>query len=105
MPVLSSETAVTAAPRIRACATHCPYCSLQCGMHIEADANAVWTITERNFPTNRGGLYQKGWSSAELLSNPERLLTPLMRDSRAEPWRPAAGGGAGGRGARARGET
>ena len=58
-------------------------------MHIESDANAVWTITERNFPTNRGGLCQKGWSSAELLSNPERLLTPLMRDSRAEPLRPA----------------
>ncbi len=58
-------------------------------MHLEPDTNAVWKVTERNFPTNRGGLCQKGWTSAELLSNPDRLLTPLVRDSRTEPLRPA----------------
>lgn len=88
-PELSPEAAVAAAPRVRACATHCPYCSLQCGMHLEPDTNGVWKVTERNFPVNRGGLCQKGWTSAELLSNPERLLTPLVRDSRTEPLRPA----------------
>lgn len=89
MPVLSSEPAVSAAALTRACATHCPYCSLQCGMHLESDTNAAWKVTERNFPTNRGGLCQKGWTSAELLSSSERLLTPLVRDSRTEPLRPA----------------
>jgi assimilatory nitrate reductase catalytic subunit len=89
MPVLSSEAPAAAAPLTRACATHCPYCSLQCGMYLESDTNAVWKVTERNFPTNRGGLCQKGWTSTELLSNPERLLTPLVRNSRSEPLRPA----------------
>lgn len=70
------------------CATHCPYCSLQCGMHVRFEDNGGWTVTKRDFPTNRGGLCQKGWSAAELLENPQRLRTPLVRDSRSEPLRP-----------------
>ena len=31
---------------------------------------------------------QKGWTSAELLSSPHRLTTPLARDGRTEPLRP-----------------
>jgi assimilatory nitrate reductase catalytic subunit len=34
----------------------------------------------RNFPTNRGGLCQKGWTSTELLTHSERLTSPLVRD-------------------------
>jgi assimilatory nitrate reductase catalytic subunit len=101
MPVLSSEPAFAAAPRTRATATHCPYCSLQCGMNLESDTSGAWKIVERNFPTNRGGLCQKGWTSTELLSHPERLLTPLVRDSRGAPLRPAAWDEAIGRVARA----
>lgn len=33
------------------------------------------------FPVNEGGLCVKGWSAAALLTHPERLLTPLVRDS------------------------
>ena len=58
--------------------THCPYCSLQCGMNLVADANAV-RVEARDYPTNRGGLCQKGWTSAALLRHPDRLLTPLLR--------------------------
>jgi assimilatory nitrate reductase catalytic subunit len=36
-------------------------------------------VQPRAFPTNRGGLCQKGWTSAELLDSPERLRTPLVR--------------------------
>ena len=72
------------------CATHCPYCSLQCGMHLREAKDPVWTVEERDFPTNRGGLCQKGWTAAELLSSPERLRSPLVRDSRSEPLRPAS---------------
>ncbi len=36
-------------------------------------------VSPREFPTNRGGLCQKGWTSAELLSSPARLTTPLVR--------------------------
>ena len=76
-------------PAERAGATHCPYCSLQCGMHVQAAADGLWSVTERNFPTNRGGLCQKGWTAAELLDHPDRLRTPLVRDNRFSPLRPA----------------
>jgi assimilatory nitrate reductase catalytic subunit len=36
-------------------------------------------VATRDFPTNRGGLCQKGWTSAQLLDHPERLLSPLVR--------------------------
>lgn len=58
-------------------------------MHLESGPGGEWKVTERDFPTNRGGLCQKGWTSAELLNSPERLLSPLVRDSRSAPLRPA----------------
>jgi len=58
-------------------------------MHLQPGTGASWDVTKRDFPTNRGGLCQKGWTSAELLNSPERLLTPLVRDARTEPLRPA----------------
>lgn len=72
------------------CATHCPYCSLQCGMHLQSESGGLWSVAGRDFPTNRGGLCQKGWTSAELLNNPGRLLQPLVRDHRSEPLRAAS---------------
>lgn len=59
-------------------ATHCPYCSLQCAMTVTPGAGAPG-IAGRDFPTNRGGLCRKGWTSAALLRHPERLTTPLLR--------------------------
>jgi assimilatory nitrate reductase catalytic subunit len=85
MPVLTPEPL----PNTTLCATHCPYCSLQCGMHLQTDSGADWKVIESDFPTNRGGLCQKGWTSAELLNSPARLLTPLIRDARSEPLRAA----------------
>ena len=69
--------------------THCPYCSLQCGMNLQGAPGQPWIVAERDFPTNRGGLCQKGWTSTGLLSSPDRLLTPLVRDRRSDPLRPA----------------
>lgn len=77
------------ADQVHVCATHCPYCALQCGMHLESESGGLWNVTKRDFPTNRGGLCQKGWTSAELLNSPERLLNPLVRDARSEPFRAA----------------
>ncbi|MEU2202588.1 molybdopterin oxidoreductase family protein [Isoptericola sp. NPDC019482] len=37
------------------------------------------TVTPRQFPTNGGGLCQKGWTSATVLRAPDRLTTPLVR--------------------------
>lgn len=61
--------------------THCPYCALQCGMTLRTTAAGV-EVGARDFPTNRGGLCQKGWTSADLLDSPQRLTTPLARPSR-----------------------
>lgn len=57
-------------------ATHCPYCALQCGMEIGPGV----AITPRtDIPANASGaLCQKGWTAGELLTNGERLTTPLL---------------------------
>lgn len=64
-----------------ATASHCPYCALQCAMTLEptAPGPVPVAVTGRDFPTNRGGLCQKGWTSASVLAAPDRLTTPLLR--------------------------
>jgi assimilatory nitrate reductase catalytic subunit len=70
--------------------THCPYCALQCAMTLTpttpapaarpADATGLpVSVAGRAFPTNRGGLCKKGWTAAELLGSPERILEPMRR--------------------------
>nr|WP_312028633.1 molybdopterin oxidoreductase family protein [Cellulosimicrobium composti] len=60
--------------------THCPYCALQCGMTLTPTAGPLpVTVAPRDFPTNRGGLCQKGWTSATVLRAADRLTTPLLR--------------------------
>jgi assimilatory nitrate reductase catalytic subunit len=73
-------------------ATHCPYCALQCGIWLRTGAGPAVLTPQEDFPTNRGGLCSKGWTAAELLDHPDRLLTPLVRADpadRASPLRPA----------------
>lgn len=62
-------------------ATHCPYCALQCAMTLAPaiEGTEVPEVSGRDFPTNRGGLCRKGWTSAALLRHPERLAEPLLR--------------------------
>ena len=69
--------------------THCPYCALQCGMQL-VSRESLLEVAPRNFPTNKGGLCQKGWSAPELLTHPERLTTPLMRETKDAPLRPVS---------------
>ncbi|WP_188940212.1 molybdopterin oxidoreductase family protein [Nakamurella endophytica] len=78
--------------------THCPYCSLQCGIELSPASDQdrgripLRLASQTDFPTNRGGLCAKGWTAAELLADPERLLTPLVRSeagNRRSPLRPA----------------
>lgn len=83
-PGTGPGTAVVGAP------THCPYCALQCAQTLhppDAAAEAVGapvTVAGRDFPTNRGGLCRKGWTSAVVLRAPDRLVAPLVRDGTGE---------------------
>ncbi|MFB4303800.1 molybdopterin oxidoreductase family protein [Actinomadura sp. NTSP31] len=74
--------------------THCPYCALQCGMNLDGapgSAGSPVRVTPRDdVPANRGGLCQKGWTAAELLTVPDRLTTPMMRRSRDAPLEPCS---------------
>ena len=70
--------------------THCPYCSLQCGMRLVSRRApggpprpprgtpqvAAW----EEFPVNEGALCRKGWNATGLVGHRERLTTPLLRD-------------------------
>lgn len=72
--------------------THCPYCSLQCGITLDVAAGSAARpvlAPQSDFPTNRGGLCAKGWTAADLLGHPERLTSPLVRDERGAPLRRA----------------
>src|SRR3981081_1529322 len=70
--------------------THCPYCSLQCGITLEVSGSEIELTPQSDFPTNRGGLCAKCWTSAALLRHPDRLASPLIRDERGAQLRPVA---------------
>lgn len=70
--------------------THCPYCALQCGMHLATEAQGTLSVQSRDFPTNRGGLCRKGWTATDLLMHRERLTSPLMRSHRHAPLVPVS---------------
>ena len=66
--------------------THCPYCALQCAMTLKGPAlttgvadNEPLTVQPRAFPTNRGGMCQKGWTSADVLRATDRATSPLRK--------------------------
>ncbi|MGJ3189867.1 molybdopterin oxidoreductase family protein [Paenarthrobacter sp. FR1] len=77
--------------------THCPYCALQCAMTLTPAASAAGTaaaptaepatpavpleVSGRDFPTNRGGLCRKGWTSASLLRHNGRVTEPMLKGS------------------------
>ncbi|MGN7249845.1 molybdopterin oxidoreductase family protein [Arthrobacter sp. SAFR-014] len=79
--------------------THCPYCALQCAMTLKSPAAPAapgltpavqpgsgpvpaapaLEVSGRDFPTNRGGLCRKGWTSASLLQHPGRVIEPMFK--------------------------
>ncbi len=67
--------------------THCPYCSLQCGIRLSPQGELTGDDV---FPTNLGGLCMKGANAAELLTHPGRLTTPLARDRPGGELRPVS---------------
>lgn len=75
--------------------THCPYCALQCSMTLtvtEAGPGArTVEVAGAEFPTNRGRLCRKGATAASLLGDrPDRLTSPLLRDTQGGTLREAS---------------
>ena len=73
--------------------THCPYCSLQCGMRLSG-TRTVEVSEWAEFPVNKGAMCRKGFTSAQLLRHTERITTPLIKDEvtgeyRSVPWEEA----------------
>ncbi|SFC17047.1 assimilatory nitrate reductase catalytic subunit [Nocardioides terrae] len=66
--------------------THCPYCSLQCGMTLLRRGRSVLEVAAREFPVNEGALCRKGWTSTGLRGSRERLTTPLVRSRETGEW-------------------
>jgi assimilatory nitrate reductase catalytic subunit len=84
MPAAPTPAPPEAVAPVREVATHCPYCALQCGMILREDPRGRVVVDARD------GLCHKGWTAAALLDHPERLTTPLVRDGRLDPLRPAS---------------
>ncbi|MBP8538422.1 molybdopterin oxidoreductase family protein, partial [Streptomyces sp. MK37H] len=72
--------------------THCPYCSLQCGMALrpvppgsgpgdgpDGRPGGVEVVERTAFPVNRGALCGKGRTAPAVLSSRVRLTEPLVR--------------------------
>ncbi|MGH3350771.1 MAG: molybdopterin oxidoreductase family protein [Nocardioides sp.] len=70
--------------------THCPYCSLQCGMTLSRKGPRleVGVRAQRNqhSPEDEGALCRKGWTAAGLRGSRERLTTPMVRDRATGEW-------------------
>jgi assimilatory nitrate reductase catalytic subunit len=71
--------ALSAREQMSTTATHCPYCALQCGMHLSSEHGAIAVHGNARFPVNRGGLCVKGWTAAATLAHADRLREPLVR--------------------------
>jgi len=55
---------------------------MQCGMRLSVADDVVSVEGNRDFAVNKGALCIKGWTAAETLRHPSRLLTPLVRNAR-----------------------
>lgn len=60
--------------------THCPYCSLQCGMRLVRRGRDLEVEARPDFEVNEGALCRKGWTATGLRGHRERLTSPLVRD-------------------------
>ncbi len=60
-----------------------------CGMRVETRDDQLVSITgDEDNPDSRGNLCMRGKAAHEIVGNPQRLLTPRMRDRRGtEDWR------------------
>ena len=59
-----------------------------CGMQVTVENNKLKSISgDKGNPDSRGFLCVRGQAAKEIIGNPERLLQPMIRDSRQDDWR------------------
>jgi assimilatory nitrate reductase catalytic subunit len=76
LPILDSAASPNPQTATR---THCPYCAFQCGMLVTVGTAGLKIAADPEFPVNRGQMCIKGFNAADLLSAPDRILSPLRR--------------------------
>ncbi len=61
--------------------TTCTFCGVGCGIHLETAGNAVvGAYPSMSHPANAGKICVRGWNLHEVVSAPDRLTTPLLRE-------------------------
>ena len=67
----------------------CPYCGVGCGIVMQVENGRVAkVIGDKQHPANFGRLCSKGFTCAEPLTAPDRLVSAFLRNSRAEKLQP-----------------
>lgn len=67
----------------------CPYCGVGCGIVMRVENGRVTKVTgDPSHPANFGRLCSKGFTCAEPLTAPDRLVGAFLRHSRAERLQP-----------------
>jgi len=60
--------------------TTCSFCSCGCEVSVESHEGRLQRVTSKSDGShNRGKLCVKGWLGLDVVANPERLMTPLVR--------------------------
>lgn len=72
--------ALTSLPKEQT-ASHCCFCSMQCGLTLQPDEKSPGLIVKPSpdFPVATGRLCQKGLNALDHVLHPERITSPLVR--------------------------
>ena len=70
--------------------TTCVYCGCGCGIYLQVlDNRVVGSLPAKGHPINEGKLCIKGWNAHDYIYHPDRLTTPLIRDTKGSELREA----------------
>jgi predicted molibdopterin-dependent oxidoreductase YjgC len=61
--------------------TTCTFCGVGCGIYLETDGRRITgAYPSMSHPANKGRICVRGWNVHEVVSSPDRLRRPLIRD-------------------------
>ncbi|MBI3851154.1 MAG: nitrate reductase [Verrucomicrobia bacterium] len=69
--------------------TICPYCGVGCGLAVKVrDGRIVEVKGDKDHPSSRGGICNKGAQVDQIINTPNRLTSALRRDGRSQAFAP-----------------